>query len=61
MKITIFVLYLLVVTPEGPKYEALESWRTWRECRNRALEFVKFAIQHPRSNVLGADCREELA
>lgn len=57
----VYVLYLLVATSHGPQYEALESWRTWRECRDRALAFVRFTIQHPRGNLLGADCREERA
>lgn len=57
----VYVVYLLVATSGGPTYSPLESWRTWRECRDRALAFTIAALQHPKSNLLGADCREETA
>jgi hypothetical protein len=60
--IKVWIVYLLVATPAGPRYEALEAWRTKAECQARTAEFVAFAVQqNRRNNVLGATCAESKA
>lgn len=62
MKISVWVLYILIATPAGPQYADIgEAYRTRAECMKRQQEFVAFAIQHHANMVLGAICGESKA
>jgi hypothetical protein len=60
--IKVWVVYVLLANSSGGmEYWAMDATRDRKLCFEVAMEIAKFAMQHPKSAILGARCAESKA